>query len=426
MRGWIVGVIVGMAGPQAWAVDCDDVQGMLSAGLSEEQVVTTMRLAADAWTEEEVGCLRTAGTPAKVTHAAIASQTRTKDARMEHSDSAPDTTPTIDVGLPPALMRVPRLQQAGKHRAASLALSRALGEFPGYNVQLHYLLARSLAAMDLLQGAQHHYMKVIRAGPDHPQFRVALIELVSIANRTGNDLEVRRFAHLLHERHIPRSLRGEMVYLRGVRAIDLGNLAEAQRLFDTVPYGTSRSRRASYLRGVMLHERGKLASAVRAFREVAAAPDVEHADDQQAHRLRQLGRLNLGRIHYQAERFEEAESWYDQVEQGDPAFARSLFERSGSRFVRGDHDGALGSLLSQESPHFRATHFHPGADLLRALTWYELGQADRVHSDLARLQVRYRPDLVELTTFIDEHKPIDALVAFERDAPFSEQISQRL
>ncbi|MFT5686610.1 MAG: tetratricopeptide (TPR) repeat protein, partial [Myxococcota bacterium] len=170
-----------------------------------------------------------------------------------------------------------RLLRSGRAQSASVAFADLLreGRYPAETTQLHYYLARSLADLDLLHTAQHHYLKVISAGPDDPYFSYALARLIDISQITGDETTLRRVAAKLDAEDFPRGARSALSHLKAVERYSKGDTTSAKRLLADVEASSPRYDQARYLEGVILNQEGRSRAAVRAFKEVAQLEDAD-------------------------------------------------------------------------------------------------------------------------------------------------------
>ena len=101
----------------------------------------------------------------------------------------PATTGLQSATTPPPIEDGVRLLRSGRALSASVAFADLLreGNYPGEESRLNYYLARSLADLELLHTAEHHYRLVIEKGPDDPCFSYALARMIDIAQITGDE-----------------------------------------------------------------------------------------------------------------------------------------------------------------------------------------------------------------------------------------------
>jgi tetratricopeptide (TPR) repeat protein len=298
-----------------------------------------------------------------------------------------------------------KLLQAKKPLTASLRLYELLedGNFPGQETKLHYYLGRALSDLEMYHTAQYHYMRVVKKGPSDPYFNYALPKLVVISRITGDDTELARIAKKLDPNDFPRGAKNQLYYLKGVYSYNKGDLARSREYFGQVSSKSSLYLNARYFEGVIFNEQGRLKSAVRAFRDVYRE-DVEVYNDPQElesiEQVKDLALINIARVYYGIERFDEADKYYSLVSRDSIYWPEALFERSWTTFMRNDLNTALGLILTVNSPFFTTEQFVPEGTILKALTFFNLCEYDDVEGMLLRFESTYGPMRDEIRDFV--------------------------
>lgn len=442
-RNWIasvtgalaLGLGLGLATP-AYAVDCDQIMGMIGAGVPAGIVVQTMENSGANYKPDEIQCLAEKGAPEEVLDAArklqaveepdVREPTENRDAPDEKDvpdalDGGENRFDEVgdDVGdLPeegdeegradPRIVQdCIQLYRAKKPLTSSKCFFDLLesDEFPEARSKLYYYMAKSLDDLEMYHGAQHYYMQVVRKGPRDPYFKYALPKLVAIAEYTGNDIELMRIVHKIPAEAFPRQAKNHLFYLMGRREYEKKNLASSAQWFQQISSKSNLYMRSKYYEGVINHERSKFRSAVKAFRDVYQA-DNQPADDREAKEyasLRDLSLINIARIYYELEKFDNADNWYSQVDRNSDYWSQSLFERAWTNFWLSRLNNTLGLLLTLKSPYYESLEYNPEAELLRALTFYYLCEYDEAKRQLLKFERRYKPMREELKGFLAEY-----------------------
>jgi hypothetical protein len=302
-----------------------------------------------------------------------------------------------------------RLLRSGRPLSASVVFADLLreGSYPEESSRLHYYLARSLADLDLLHSAEHHYTRVIAAGPDDPYFSYALARLIDISQVTGDETTLRRIAVKLDVAAFPRGARGVLSHLRAVHLYGQGDLDGAKRLLAAVEASSPRYGQARYLEGVILNQEGHPRSAVRAFKEVAG---LDTADEQ----LRDLSVLNIARILYAAGEYEQARTFYALVPRDSDYWPEALFEAAWSLYRVGDQPHTLGHLLTIESPYFSSSTFNPELKILEAITWFSTCDTAAVERSLEQFYATYTPIHEALRDTLGQYQTRESLAGAEQ------------
>jgi tetratricopeptide (TPR) repeat protein len=427
---------VALALPQAaLALSCDDIMSLVEHGVPESVVVNTVKTSGALFSADEVRCLEDRGAPA-----AVVAQAKDMTASEDPGTAAPVPVEKVDEGgsdldvddefetkakagaqrqlsdgenvadgaEPPKLKEAVAQYQAKKPLAASLMLFELLesGKYPEFEPKVNYYLGRSLEMLDMHHTAQYHYMQVVRR-PDSQYFAYALPKMVKIARLTGNDIELKRIVAKIPPDSYPPRAKSDLYYLLGVRAYDKDDLSRAGKYFGQVAQNSPYYLKAEYYRGVIYNQQGKLKSAVRSFRDVYRQ-EVEVANDPRAiaevEELKDLALLNIARIYYGIERYDESSNYYNLVPHKSPHWAEALFELGWANFMQGYLNNTLGQLLTVRSGFFSEDQWLPEAQLLRSLTYFNLCEYNKVEKILIDFDQRYRPAHAEMTSFVDQYK----------------------
>jgi len=430
-----------LAPTAASAMSCDDIMGMVQVQIPSAIVVETMKSSGGV-SEDVLQCLTTKGAPPEVLAQAKAMSSGAAVAAPKPTTAAPAPAPApsskfdeeetlggdaLDVGTGPAaaddaeagepdtgggpaeIEAAIEAYRAKNYTQSSTALYEILrdGKFPDHQTKSEYYLAKSLDDMELYHSAQHYFMAVVKKGPSNPYFKYALPRLIRIAERTGNDYELLRIVAKIPPEAFPRQAKNHLYYLMGRKQFEREELTEAGESFQQVSSKSDLYMRAKYFEGVINQQRGKLKSAVMSFREVMSAqpPLVGDARSaQQIEDLKDLALMNVARIYYGLERYENADNYYSMVERDSTYWAESLFERAWTNFLRADLNLTLGLLLTVESPYFSDEEFIPEVTYLRALTFFNLCEYNEVERILVGFDAKYAPMQKEMDAFLNQYR----------------------
>jgi len=461
LRAGVVGALSLLATP-AFAVDCDQIMGMLNAGVPSAITVQTMKSSGKTYAASEIKCLTEKGAPADVLEAARSlkataepdapgptAQPKPKDPLAEDDGGFPSLPDSLeglpeegaeDSGSDPRVVReCIQLYRAGKALTSSKCFFDMLesDDFPEQRSKLFYYMAKSLDDLGMYHGAQHYYMEVVRRGPRDPYFKYSLPRLVAIAEYTGNETELLRIVHKIPPDAFPRQAQNHLYYLMGRREYDRGNLAASSKYFQQISSKSSLFLKSKYFEGVIAYQREKYQSAVRAFKEVADQVDFPAADQREARdfdRLRTLASMNIARIYYEIDKFDNADVYYSQIDRQSDYWTQSLFERAWANFMLTRLNDTLGLLLTTRAPHFKSFEHLPDGDVLRALTFFYLCEYDEANRILLGFEREYQPFRQELKEFLAEYNNEDGIkladkayeAYFERNHPDSKLSRQIL
>jgi tetratricopeptide (TPR) repeat protein len=422
----------------AWALSCEEIMNMVNVNVPVPIVVQTIEDSGDQFTVDEIRCLQNEGAPAEVVAAAkglMAGQepeqpvdrgetevTRPRDReparepeddmlggdRASEDGASGDREPTDQGGPDPEqVAQAIKLFRAKKPLTASLMLYEMLEDntFPERESQIEYYLARCLYELEMYHSAQYYFLEVLKKGPENPYFKHALPKLVAIANSTGDNSELIRVVAKIPPEAFPRSARNHLFYLMGVRLYEEDDLSRARKYFGQISDRSDQFLRAKYFEGVIYNRQGRLKSAVRSFRDVVQQ-DVE-VDTPRAlaevKDIKNLSLVNVARIYYSIQRFDEASQYYSLVDRDSSYWPTALFESAWSDFMRNDLNLSLGEILTVQSPFFAEDEFVPEATVLRALTYFNLCEYNEVERLLIGFEEQYRPMYNEMKAFVQQY-----------------------
>lgn len=418
----------------ALAVTCDEVMNMVKLNLQVPIIVSTIAKSGSL-SASDARCIAEQGAPAEVVEASMkkagiatsdeseldangpsanggsdVSEFDSAEALGGEIDLADDIEEMVDEpseptqgGLPGPIQQIIELQRAGKSQSASLEVYNLLeqGKYPRHNTRLLYTMGIALYDMGLYHSAQHYFLEVVRKGPNNPFFQYAMPKLTGIAKVTGNDYELLRLVNQVPPDAFPRQARNELYYLLGRRAYAKESFSEAMSHFQNVSAESDLYVRAKYFEGVITQQQGRLKSAVMAFREVIIS-EPKTIGTVKAEReilaLKDLATLNIARIYYALERYDNADTYYSQVARDSEYWPRSLFERAWTKFLQGDLNRTLGLVLTIEAPYFQDSKYIPDLTILRALTFFNLCD----WNETERLLQNFESDFTPVKDEIDE------------------------
>ncbi|MCP4809891.1 MAG: hypothetical protein GY913_08095 [Proteobacteria bacterium] len=431
----------------AFALDCDEIMNMVNVNVPTSIVVATMEDSGEQFTNEEIRCLINEGAPedvvktAKKMSAAAAAPVKEE----ERSDLSVDKKRPDDswedaevIGedkrrgrgnqyedLPEEGERSDTSQcgrmvddavqafKANKPLSASKQLFDLMeeGTCPDQQAKMQFYLARALYDLQMYHSSQYYFMQVVKKGPANQYFKYALPKVVSIARYTGDDSELMRIVPKIPPEQYPRQAKNYLYYLMGVRLYDKDQLSEARRYFGQISTKSDVYLKSKYFEGVIYNRQGRLKSAVKSFRDVYRDADsVDIYNEQElieVEHLADLSLLNVARIYYSIQRFDEATKYYDLIPRDSEYWAESLFESAWSSFMQNQLNKTLGHILTVRSPFYNEEEFLPEATILRALTFFNLCEYGQVERELLAFESAIRPMHQELKDFVKQYSTSD-------------------
>jgi tetratricopeptide (TPR) repeat protein len=191
----------------------------------------------------------------------------------------------------------------------------------------------------------------------------------------------------------------------GVRLYQEDDLSRARSYFGQISNRSDLYLRSKYFEGVIYNSQGKLKSAVRSFRdvvreeaEVASPKELQTVKD-----LKNLALIDVARIYYGIERFDEAAKYYSLVERDSNYWPLGMFESAWTSFMLTDLNLTLGQVLTVQSPFFLEDEFLPEATVLKALTFFNLCEYNEVKRLLLGFEAEYRPMYTEMKGFVQQY-----------------------
>jgi len=279
------------------------------------------------------------------------------------------------------------------------------GTYPESDTKIKYYMARGLEQLEMYHSAQYFFLEVVKQGPKTNYFKYALPKLVTIARITGDESDLTRIAPRIPAEAYPRRAKNQMYYLMGLRKMKQKDpdLTAARKYFSQISSKSSLYLRSRYLEGVIYNKQGKLKSAVRSFRDVYRHRAETRQTTRQARQtqtLKDLSLINIARIYYKIERFDDSTKYFNLVARDSEFWPESLFDGAWAHFMQNNLNEALGHLLTVQSPFFSEEDFIPEVEYLRALTYFNLCEYKVVDKFLLSFEDRMRPVQEEMKTFV--------------------------
>lgn len=426
----------------AWALGCDEIMNMVNVNVPTTIVTATMEDSGEQFTNEEIRCLINEGAPEdvvktakKMSAAAAAPQPEERaDPTIDKKrpdDSWEDTEHISDDRRGRKATGYDDLPEEGEASDTSqcgrmvddavqafkankpLSSTKQLfdlledGTCPDQTAKMHFYLARGLYDLQMYHSSQYYFMQVVKKGPANQYFKYALPKVVSIARYTGDDSELMRIVPKIPPEQYPRQAKNYLYYLMGVRLYDKDELSEARRYFGQISTKSDVYLKSKYFEGVIYNRQGRLKSAVKSFRDVyrdADSVDIYNSQElMEVEHLADLSLLNVARIYYSIQRFDEATKYYDLIPRDSEYWAESLFESAWSSFMQNQLNKTLGHILTVRSPFYNDDEFLPEATILRALTFFNLCEYAQVERELLAFESAIRPMHQELKDFVKQY-----------------------
>jgi len=423
----------------AYALSCSEIMNMVNVNVPSSIVVQTIDESGDSFSADDLRCLTNEGAPAEVISAVKArmqdtsapketepivpaenTKTKSGGSSFEGDEALGDTKgkattlrdlpeegESSDSKDPEKLEEAVAAYNAKKPLTASLYLYELLRDntYPDKESKILFYLAQSLYMLEMYHGAQFYYIEVLKKGASNPYFKYALPRLVTIAHYTGDETDLMRIVAKVSPDDYPRSAKSQLYYLLGLKMYGDDKLNESRQYLDQVSEKSDMFTRAQYLQGVIYNKQGKLKSAVRSFTAVARTHGeaVTQQELQELNSLRDLSLMNIARIYYGIEQFDNANTYFSYVPRNSTYWPQAQFEGAWTNFMLTDLNRTLGQLLTLASPYYAEQEFIPEAPILRALTYFQLCEYEDITRVLKEFDRDYKPVHEEMKAFLQQY-----------------------
>jgi hypothetical protein len=325
-----------------------------------------------------------------------------------------------------------RAIDARKYESAALGLDAilrnpAMGEAQD---EARYLMAKSLAQLGLYHASLGYLDELLDRGPARTRYFHNAQELLFQVSRklSSEQVILSRVAKLAHE-GAPAGYEDRFYFLlskyefeRGRALEEAGKGEEARaswreaiRLAGQVrseagaaPAAGAKATpgeepidlygRALFLEGLARFALGDEQAAMEKFKDVIRLTNPKKgrvADGE----LRELTFLQLARLHYQNKQNRYAIFYYGKMPWGGPQWLEGLWEASYAHYRIGEHEKALGNLLTLQSAYFK-DEYYPESWVLKAIIYYENCRYPEARLVLDSFNAIYEPlydELVAIT-----------------------------
>jgi tetratricopeptide (TPR) repeat protein len=337
-----------------------------------------------------------------------------------------------------------RLLVAGEWETAALAFDAVLRDASLAEVhdEARFRLAVALARDGLHHAALARLDDVLSRGSQGSRFFATSLEwLFYLGRRVANESAVlSRVARFAGESLPPGTqdkfhvLLARYAYERGAALSEAGQRGEAHKAFEEARRLAGRVRpgaappppggeveavsaadgslpaRARFIQGLVQYAEGEAQGALESFKEVVRLTNPRRAVVLDP-RIRELAFEQLARLHYEHRQNRYAIFYYQKMPWGGPRWLEGLWESSWAYYRIGDHEKALGNLVTLHSPYFTDEYF-PESHVLKAIIYYENCRYPEARGILQEFGAVHEPVLVELQRLAGQSGPPEA--AWER------------
>lgn len=254
-------------------------------------------------------------------------------------------------------------------------------------------LGETLFKMRLFYSAAKFYTDLLNLRSTSGIGRAALAKLGMIDSEIG--LGQSHVSYILKSKvesgGIPGPAQGFFFYYKGVELFAQRNFKKAFEYFKNIDENSSYFIRAQFHLGVIATFLGQLEAGI-SYLEKIKNLSLGHEDRENL--LEEIN-LNLARIYYESEKYQEAISYYAMIPRESDNWLEALFESAWAFFMIGNPNHTLGNIHTIHSPFFDY-RFYPESHVLQAITFLRQCRYDEVKTSLENLAKVYTPTLQKL------------------------------
>lgn len=174
----------------------------------------------------------------------------------------------------------------------------------------------------------------------------------------------------------------DLFYLRETgRSIEAGDIGRARNYLQNV---RRYPQQKAYLEAVLQAAEGRYEAAFKGFKAII---DRRRELDRS---LVTLATMGAARVSHEVGDYSKAIFFYNRINQLNPLFFQSIFEKSWSFYLDGDMNGALGASLSFKAPYAHTTLF-PEAFIVRAGAFYHMCLFERANETIEEMRRFFVP-----------------------------------
>ncbi|AKF80390.1 hypothetical protein MFUL124B02_11945 [Myxococcus fulvus 124B02] len=296
-----------------------------------------------------------------------------------------------------------------------------------------YFLADALYQQKNDVGARLYLRELLSLPTPSPRHRDALTRYLAISGRLNlyDDVD----AYVEQARGLfGGQLPADIQYVYAKRLFRRTDLAPSERIAHTraafaplaQAHGGPYQLQARYHMAVLSMQAGELPIAILQLQQLLTPvegaaettapktknkPQVRATADTDTERIRELALMSLGRLLYEAGRFDEALDWYGRVPQESESFPESLYEIAWTQVRKGNHQEAKNAvdILLLVSPESKLA---PEAKLLRGHLLQKLKRYEEAIASYDELIGTFRPERDKVDVLLRANR--DPVAYFER------------
>jgi tetratricopeptide (TPR) repeat protein len=301
------------------------------------------------------------------------------------------SSPSLDAQLQAAL----NLSKAGDYIAASKKLFSMTRnpQYSGQRMRIKYILGLMFYEMKMYQVAAFQFVDVVRSG-DSRYIKQALQKLSIAADILNDDTLINYAIGKVSVEDFPKENHDMLRYRIGEYEMHKDHWDLAAVSLSKVPSNSAYFPKAKYLEGLAHVKRGDLNAALKSYSVLVESRSRFGVTDHS----RIAGILGMGRVYYQAHRWDLAMDMFRDIPRDTEEWHESLFELSWAHMRGAQFRSVLSILHSLHSPYYE-DYFLPESILLRGIVYLYICKYDEMKKTLNLFEKIYQPVLTSLDSF---------------------------
>lgn len=265
-------------------------------------------------------------------------------------------------------------------------------------------ISNALIAQNMPQAASYFFLKALALGDDGA-IRRALRGTQALVDQVGGVLFKKYALKYTKEDQYPAGQRDYFLYFIAQDHLFAQRPHDVLRAVNDMKVEFPRYPSALFLRGTANLILNNIDQGIGDFKTCAKYAEKSAYSrgqtKQEARELKNRCVAGVARGYYQAKNYNEAESWYDQVEIQSMVWPQVQYERAWTAIARGDYNRALGRLVSYKAPGL--SWFHDSeVEMLRSISYLQMCIYEDVEKESQNFMNRYTKVGQEIKALLDD------------------------
>ena len=276
-----------------------------------------------------------------------------------------------------------------------------------YHQAAEFYIGRSLVKLKFYYSALKFFSRILHKGNSHKFFNASQQWLFYLAHKIADESLVLKLVGELQQIDVPKKYTNEFNYLLGRHYYFTGKSDNAKEYLKRVNKKSKYYLKSLYLLGVSHYTDYEYQSAVNSLKSIVNILSKKRRLKKREVRLLEMVFMTMGRLHYEAGRYNAAVYYFSKVRRNSMRWFKSLFEAAWADFRRNDDDRSLGSLFTIHSPFF-AEEFLPESHILKAVIYFENCRYPEARAIISEFLAVHEPLFKELKRMTQQElKPVE-------------------